>query len=113
VAVPGLDESLTTVTAGVDGAVEAVVQIPRGFGLGPLTVQLVGQDSATTTGLDLQVAARQTPATSAATPVPVLGAGTALLAAGAGLGLHAARRPRDAAAGAPTRTRTRTRTRRS
>jgi hypothetical protein len=98
VSVPGLDESLTTVTAGVDGTAEAIVQIPRGTDLGPLTVQLVGQDSATTTGLDLQVAARETPATSTATPVPVLAVGSALLAAGAGLGLYAARRPRDDAA---------------
>jgi hypothetical protein len=103
VEVPGLDESLTTVTAGADGTVEAVVQIPRETDLGPLTIQLVGQDSAATTGLNLQVAARQTPRADTATPVPVLAAGAVLLAAGAVLGLYAAGRPRDDAAGPPAR----------
>ena len=104
VSVPGVDEPLTTVTAAADGTVEAVVQIPQGTHLGPLTVQLVGQDSASTAGLDLQVAGQHVPV-SFATPTPVLAAGSALLVAGAALGLYAARRPRADADGVPDRRR--------
>jgi hypothetical protein len=103
VSVPGADDPLTTVRAGADGSVEAVVQIPRSTGLGTLTVQLVGQKSDTTTGLDLQVAARAPSVASATTPRPVVAAGSALLAAGAALGLLAARRPRGDADGLPDR----------
>jgi hypothetical protein len=105
VSMPGADGSLTTVTAGADGTVEAVVQIPRATDLGPLTVHLVGQESATTTGLDLQVAARQSPVLAPVTPPPVLAGGAALLVTGAGLGLYAARRPRADADGLPARLR--------
>ena len=103
VSVPGAGDPLTTVRAGADGTVEAVVQIPRSTGLGTLTVQLVGQKSDTTTGLDLQVAPRAPSVASAATRTPVVAAGSALLAAGAGLGLLAARRPRGDADGLPAR----------
>ncbi|SDY42271.1 hypothetical protein SAMN05661080_03424 [Modestobacter sp. DSM 44400] len=104
VSVPGVDDPLTTVTAAVDGTVEAVVHIPHGTDLGPLTLQLVGQDSATIAGLDLQVAAQQAPV-SAATPVPGLAAISALLMVGGALGLSAARRPRTGADGVAARRR--------
>lgn len=99
VSVPGRNAPPATVTAAPDGTVETVVQIPRSTQLGPLTVQLVGRDSARTSGLDLRVAAAQGAAPSPVPPVPVLAAGGALLAAGAALGSYAARRPRADADG--------------
>jgi hypothetical protein len=93
------DRTLTTVTAGSDGSVEAVVQIPRGADLGSATVQLVGRQSAATTGIDLLVAARAQPvadpARSPSTTVAVVG----LLGAGGVLGVTAARRSREPTTG--------------
>jgi hypothetical protein len=99
VSLAGADRTLTTVTAGSDGSVEAVVQIPRSVELGTATVQLVGRQSAATTGIDLQVAARAEPvadpAGSPSTAVAVVG----LLGAGGVIGLTAARRSREPTSG--------------
>jgi hypothetical protein len=92
---------LATVVAADDGSVEAVVQIPRAAEFGPVTVQLVGRASSATTGLDLQVAARQESLIPSSDPVPVIAACTALLVAGAAVGVAVARRPRTAPARAP------------
>jgi hypothetical protein len=94
---------LATVVAAGDGAVEAVVQIPRGADLGPVTVRLVGRTSSAVTGLDLQVAARPPSLAQSSTTPPVLAAGTALLVAGTALGVATARRPRRGAHAAPAR----------
>jgi hypothetical protein len=94
VSVPGSVDPLATVTAAPDGSVEAVVQIPRATGLGVLTLQLVGQRSAATAGLDLRVAARVAPVDSGTTSPPALAAGAALLVTGAALGVRAAFTPR-------------------
>jgi hypothetical protein len=88
----GVDDPLATVTAGGDGSVEAVVQIPRAAALGTATVRLVGGLSAAAAGLDLQVAARATSVAQRTTSVPVLAAGLSLIGAAAVLGLVAARR---------------------
>jgi hypothetical protein len=88
----GVEGPLTTVTAGADGSVEAVVQIPRDAALGAATVQLVGGLSDATAGLHLQVAARAQPVPEQTTSVPVLAAGIALICAAGVLGLTAARR---------------------
>jgi hypothetical protein len=93
VSMVGIDHPLTTVTAAVDGSVEAVVQIPRSAALGTATVQLVGGQSAASAGLDLQVAARAQPVAER-TSLPVFVAGTALIGAAGVLGLMAARRSR-------------------
>ncbi|HEV7870815.1 MAG TPA: hypothetical protein VGO95_06120 [Modestobacter sp.] len=90
----GVAAPLTTVTAGADGSVEAVVQIPRGAALGTATVHLVGGLSDATAGLPLKVAARTRPVVERTTSVPVLAAGIALIGAAGGLSLMAARRPR-------------------
>jgi hypothetical protein len=90
----GVDDPLTTVTAGADGSVEAVVQIPRGAQLGTATMQLVGGLSDATAGLHLQVAARSQPLPEQTTSAPVLAAGMALICAAAALGMTAARRSR-------------------
>jgi hypothetical protein len=94
VSMVGVAEPLTTVTAGADGSVEAVVQIPRSAALGTATVHLVGGLSDATAGLDLQVAARTQPVVQRATSVPVLTAGIALIGAAGVLGLMAAWRSR-------------------
>jgi hypothetical protein len=101
VSLAGAPGALAAVVAADDGSVEAVVQIPRAAELGPLTVQLVGRTSSATSGLDLQVAARQQSLAPASDPVPVVAAGAALLVAGAAVGAAVARRPRAAAARAP------------
>lgn len=101
VSLDGVDGPLATVVAAEDGSVEAVVQIPRAVELGPVTVQLVGRTSSATSGLDLQVAARQQPLVVTSDPLPVVAAGTALLVASAAVGGAAARRPRTAPARAP------------
>ena len=91
---------LATAVAAADGAVEAVVQIPRGADLGPVSVQLVGRTSSAVSGLDLQVAARPPSLAESSTSLPVVAAGTALLVAGAALGAASARRaPRAVRAG--------------
>lgn len=92
VRIAGARDALATVTAGGDGSVEAVVQIPRDAGLGPATVQLVGVDSAVTAGIELQVAAREL-TSSGTTPLPLVVAGVSLLAAAVGLAAAAVRRP--------------------
>ena len=91
----GAADPLTTVTAGPDGRVEAVVQIPRSAALGAATVQLVGGASEAVAGLELQVAARSVPVVEQTTSTPVLAAGLGLIGAAAVLGLTAARRARD------------------
>jgi hypothetical protein len=98
VSLDGVAEPLATVVAAADGAVEAVVQIPRGADLGSVTVQLVGRTSSATSGLDLQVAARQQSLAGSSAPEPVFASGAALLVAGVALGVAAARRPRTAPA---------------
>jgi hypothetical protein len=90
----GAEDPLTTVTAGPDGRVEAVVQIPRSAALGAATVQLVGGASEAVAGLELQVAARSVPVVEQTTSTPVLAAGLGLIGAAAVLGLTAARRTR-------------------
>jgi hypothetical protein len=90
----GADGPLTTVTAGQDGSVEAVVQIPRGAAPGTATVRLVGGRSSATAGLDLQVAARLQPVAQQTGSVPVSATGVGLVAAAGLLGLVAARRSR-------------------
>jgi hypothetical protein len=101
VSLGGADGPLTTVVAASDGSVEAVVQIPRAAELGQVTVRLVGRTSSATTGLDLQVAARQQSLAPTSDPVPVAAAGTALLVASAAVGVAVARRPRSVPARAP------------
>ena len=91
----GVDDPLATVAAAVDGSVEAVVQIPRGAALGTATVQLVGGVSAATTGLDLQVAAREQFLPPPTTTTPGLAAGATLIGTAGCLGLMAARRSRE------------------
>jgi len=97
----GAHEPLTTATAGADGSVEAVVQIPRDASLGSATVRLVGGASAASAGLDLQVAAREQPLPPQTTSTPVLAAGIGLIGAAAVLGLTAARRSRGTTPRAP------------
>jgi hypothetical protein len=94
VTLDGVDEPLATAVAAADGTIEAVVQIPRGASLGAVTVQLVGRTSSATSGLDLQVAAREQAVAGGSAPVPVVAAGSALLLASAALGVATARRPR-------------------
>ena len=96
VTLDGVPEPLATVVAAPDGTIEAVVQIPRGAHLGAVTVQLVGRTSSATSGLDLQVAAREQSLAATSTPVPVVAAGAALLLAGGALGVATTRRPRTA-----------------
>jgi hypothetical protein len=90
----GVEDPLTAVTAGRDGSVEAVVQIPRTAALGTATVQLVGGLSSATAGLDLQVAARTGPVRARTASAKVSAAGVALIGAAGLLGLIAARRSR-------------------
>ncbi|GAB3354388.1 hypothetical protein [Modestobacter lapidis] len=107
VSLDGVAEPLATVVAAPDGTVEAIVQVPRGAELGSVTVHLVGRSSSATSGLDLQVAARQQTLAASSAPVPAFAAGAALLVASVGLGMAAARRPRTVSAhsAAPTRRR--------
>ena len=98
VSMEGGSAPLATVVAAADGTIEAVVQIPRGADLGAVTVQLVGRTSSATSGLALQVAAREQPLAAVSTPLPVVAAGSALLLASVGLGVATARRPRTAPA---------------
>jgi hypothetical protein len=102
VSLAGAPGVLATVAAAPDGTVEAVVQVPRGAQLGPVTVTLAGRTSSATSGLDLQVAARQPSLAESSPPGPVLAAGTALLVAGAAVGAAVARRRRPGVARAPT-----------
>jgi hypothetical protein len=92
-------DPLTTVTAGPDGNVEAVVQIPRGVTLGTVTVQLVGRQSAATAAVELQVAARVQPVAASTGSPPTGAAAVALLGTAGLLGLVAARRSREPASG--------------
>jgi hypothetical protein len=90
----GDEDPLTAVTAGRDGSVQAVVQIPRTAALGSATVRLVGGLSSATAGLDLQVAARTAPVRARTASGRVSAAGVALIGAAGVLGLIAARRSR-------------------
>ncbi len=94
VSLGGVAVPLATVTADEQGRVEAVVQIPRDVVLGPSTVQLLGQDSAASTAVDLRVAAVETADDGRGTPWPLMVAGLALLVVAAALAAAAARRPR-------------------
>jgi hypothetical protein len=94
VTIPGIDEPLTTVTAAADGSVETVVQIPRDAALGSTTVQFTGTDSATTAGLDLDVAARDRVVPESTGSPAAVAAGVALVAAAGTLGVMGARRSR-------------------
>lgn len=106
VSLAGALAPLATVTADSDGAVEAVVQIPQDTDLGAATVQLVGVQSAQTAGVDLEVAAVETPAATGGTPWPLLAAGLGLLGVAVALASAATRRPRrddwQAPGGAPS-----------
>ncbi|NEK84307.1 hypothetical protein GCU60_00765 [Blastococcus saxobsidens] len=55
----GTDTVLATATAGTDGQVHVDVLIPTGATAGPATLDLVGVDSAQSTGVRLQVAAAE------------------------------------------------------
>ena len=83
----GTDLVFATVTAGADGTVETEVRIPEGAEAGPATMDLVGADSAFVAGVDLQVAAAETPLTEdgAGDVVPLAVAALALVAAVGGL----------------------------
>jgi hypothetical protein len=94
VTLPGTDEPLTTVTAAPDGSVETVVQIPRGAALGSTTVQFTGTDSATTAGLDLDVAARDGVVPESTGSPATVAAGLALVGAAGTLGVMGTRRSR-------------------
>jgi hypothetical protein len=94
VTIPGIDEPLTTVTAAADGSVETVVQIPRDAELGSTTVRFTGTDSATTAGLDLDVAARDRVVPESTGSPAAVAAGVALVAAAGTLGVMGARRSR-------------------
>jgi hypothetical protein len=85
----GFAGPLTTVTAGADGRVEAVVQIPREAALGSATVRLVGGDSAAITGVGLRVAPREAPLPAQTASLPVGAAWMALIGVAAALGLTA------------------------
>jgi hypothetical protein len=78
---------LGSVTAAADGSVSTQIRIPDRTETGPATVDLVGDDSAITRGIDLEVAALSAPAGSdhLATLVPLVAAAGALVAAAAGL----------------------------
>ena len=60
--VQGSDTVLATATADAGGAVRVDVRMPQDVTAGPATLDLVGADSAVSTGVDLQVAAGQEPA---------------------------------------------------
>ena len=83
----GSDLVIGTVTAGTDGTVQAEIRIPESAETGPATMNLVGADSAFVAGVDLQVAAAETPMTSdgAGDIVPLAAAALALVAAVGGL----------------------------
>jgi hypothetical protein len=55
----GTETVIATATAGPDGEVRVDVRIPDAAEAGPATLDLVGADSATTTGVDLQVASAE------------------------------------------------------
>ncbi|MCA0144846.1 hypothetical protein [Blastococcus sp. LR1] len=55
----GTETVIATATAGPDGTVRVDVRIPDAAEAGPATLDLVGADSATTTGVDLQVASAE------------------------------------------------------
>ncbi|RBY93970.1 hypothetical protein DQ244_00940 [Blastococcus sp. TBT05-19] len=57
----GTETVIATATAGPDGAVRVDVRIPDAAEAGPATLDLVGADSAVSTGVDLQVAAADQP----------------------------------------------------
>jgi hypothetical protein len=92
---------LTSVTAGADGSVRTQIRIPEGTETGRTTVDLVGDDSAVTTGIELQVAGLSAPADSddLATLIPLMAAAGALVATAAGLASAAGRQRVGAARG--------------
>jgi hypothetical protein len=95
----GTDLVIATVTADADGTVSTEIRIPEGAETGPATMDLVGADSAFVAGVDLEVAAAETPLTGAdaADIVPLAAAAVALVAAVGGLvsvaGRQRTRRP--------------------
>jgi hypothetical protein len=94
VSLAGADGDLTRVNAATDGSVEAVVQIPRAAALGTASVELVGEMSAASAGLDLQVAARADRQPRLSSPGHRVPPSTALIGIAGLTGLLAVRRPR-------------------
>ena len=84
---------LGSVTAAPDGSVRTQVRIPEDTGIGPTTVNLVGDDSAVVAGIELQVASISAPTgdDDVATLVPLVAAAAALVATAAGLAAAAGR----------------------
>ncbi len=84
---------LGSATAASDGSVHAQIRIPARTETGRTTVNLVGDDSAVTTGIDLQVAASSAPTgdDGVARLVPLIAAAGALVATAAGLASVAGR----------------------
>jgi hypothetical protein len=80
-------------TAGPDGSVVVSLRVPAGAS-GPTRLDLVGATSRTTTGLQLQVAAQETPETSVGRPLswPALLALLSLVVAGGGVVVALGRR---------------------
>ena len=77
---------LATVTAADDGSVSAEIRIPGSTETGSTTVNLIGDDSAVTADIALQVAAQSAPADDdLATVLPLVAAAAALVATAAGL----------------------------
>ncbi|WP_346621295.1 hypothetical protein [Blastococcus montanus] len=84
----GSDVLLATATADTDGAVRVDVRIPVEATTGPVTLDMVGADSAVITGVDLQVAAGQQevpPARGVLSLASLVAAAVALVATVAGL----------------------------
>ena len=83
----GSDVVLGTATAGPDGTVQIEVRIPDGTAAGPATVDLFGTRSEIVTGVDLQVAAAESPVLDSGSSdiVRLVAAAVALVAAVGGL----------------------------
>jgi hypothetical protein len=94
---------LGSVTAAADGSVRAEVRIPERTETGRTTVNLVGDDSAVSAGIDLRVAALSVPADDdgVGTLVPLVAAAGALVATAAGLVSVVGRQRAAAARGRP------------
>ncbi|TFV53683.1 hypothetical protein [Blastococcus sp. TF02A-35] len=84
----GTEAVIATATAGPDGEVRVDVRIPDAAEAGPATLDLVGADSAVTTGVDLQVAAAEGAVSTsggALSLASLVAAAVALVGAAAGL----------------------------
>jgi hypothetical protein len=91
---------LASGTAGADGSVVVGLRVPAGVS-GPTRLDLVGGTSRTTAGLQLQVAAQQTPQTPAGRPLswPALLALLSLVVSGSGVVAVLGRRARSYGSG--------------